>query len=367
MTISSPTPLRYQPSFESFEKDEAETGHELDTTLRKIQEKTYADGGHALRAVHAKSHGLLRGELQVLEGLPPTLAQGLFARPARYPVILRISTIPGDILEDSVSTPRGLAIKVIGVEGARLPGSEDATTQDFILINGPSFLKKDGKSFSSSLKLLAATTDKAEVLKKVLSAVLRGAEHVIESAGGQSPTLAALGGQQEVHPLGDTYYSATPYLYGDYMAKVSAVPVSAELVALTKKRLDFAGRPDGLRQSVVDFFAGQGGEWELRVQLCTDLESMPIEDAKTVWPEEKSPYLAVARLVIPPQVGWSAARSKAIDDGMTFSPWHGLAAHRPLGSVNRLRRQAYEKARQFRATHNGMPVVEPRNLEGFPD
>jgi hypothetical protein len=60
-------------------------------------------------------------------------------------------------------------------------------------------------------------------------------------------------------------------------------------------------------------------------------------------------------------------RSRIVDDGMTFSPWHGLAAHRPLGSVNRLRRQAYEKAREFRATHNGTPVVEPRNLAGFPD
>lgn len=90
--------------------------------------------------------------------------------------------------------------------------------------------------------------------------------------------------------------------------------MSAELMALTKKRMDFAGQPDRLRQSVVDFFARQSGEWELRVQLCTDLDSMPIEDAKTVWPEDRSPYVAVARIVIPPQIGWSATRSKVVDD-----------------------------------------------------
>jgi hypothetical protein len=69
--------------------------------------------------------------LEVDAGLPAELAQGLFAKPRRYPVVIRISTIPGDILDDSVSTPRGMAVKVIGVEGERLEGSENDVTQDF--------------------------------------------------------------------------------------------------------------------------------------------------------------------------------------------------------------------------------------------
>jgi hypothetical protein len=359
-------PIRYQPSFEVRERDEAQTGQEINATMHKIQEITCEDGKRPLRAVHAKSHGLLRGELRVLEGLPEVLAQGMFARGGTYPVVLRISTTPGDILDDGVSTPRALAIKVVGVEGDRLLGSEGATTQDFILINGPAFLKKDGKSFASSLKLLAATTDKAPGLKKVLSAVLRGAEQAIESVGGESPTLINLGGQPQTHPLGDTFYSATPYLYGEYMVKVCATPVSPGLTALTKQPVDLRGKPNGLREAIIEFFAARGAEWELRVQLCTDLSAMPIEDAKTVWPEDRSPYVAVARILVPPQTGWSEARSRAVDDGMAFSPWHGLAAHRPLGSVNRLRRQAYEMARQFRASRNGHSVGEPRSLDDFP-
>jgi len=42
-------------------------------------------------------------------------------------------------LDDSVSTPRGLARKVIGVEGERREGSEGDVTQDYVLINGPAF------------------------------------------------------------------------------------------------------------------------------------------------------------------------------------------------------------------------------------
>src|SRR5262249_23564703 len=154
---------------------------ELIETMSKIQEKTYADGGHALRSVHAKSHGLLRGELRVLPNLPEPLAQGLFERPGTYPVVIRFSTNPGDVLDDTVSTPRAMALKVVGVPGARLPGSEKDVTQDFILINGPAFLNKDGRHFVRGLKLLAATTDRAPALKKVLSAVLRGAETLIET------------------------------------------------------------------------------------------------------------------------------------------------------------------------------------------
>ena len=118
-----PAPVIYQPGFETRSPQEAETIAELIETLRSISETTLEDGGHALRSVHAKSHGLLQGELTVLEGLPPELAQGVFAKVASYPVVLRFSTTPGDILDDSVSAPRGLGIKLIGVEGERLPGA----------------------------------------------------------------------------------------------------------------------------------------------------------------------------------------------------------------------------------------------------
>jgi hypothetical protein len=359
-------PVRFEPVFERREPDEAETTRALVETMRQIQEKTFEDGGHALRSVHAKSHALLQGELEVLVGLAPELAQGMAARPARLPVVMRLSTNPGDILDDNVSTPRGLAIKVIGVQGERLHGSEGDNTQDFVLVNGPAFLKHDAKSFLTSLKLLAATTDKAPGLKKVLSSALQGVEKVIEGAGGKSPTLISLGGHPETHPLGETYYSQVPMLWGEYMAKVSVAPIAPELTALTRRPVRIDGKPDGLRELVAEHFAQRGGTWELRVQLCTNLEEMPIEDAKVVWPEERSPYVAVARIRVAPQPSWSEARADAVDDRMSFSPWHGVAAHRPIGSVMRVRKAAYEAARAFRESRNHQPVQEPRALETLP-
>src|SRR6201996_1890296 len=172
LVSSIQTFVRYTPQVEQLEDDESETTQGLIQTLRSISEQTLADGGHALRSVHAKAHGVLRGELEVSGSLPEYLAQGLFAKFSRYPVVMRFSTIPGDILDDSVSTPRALAIKVIGGEGERLEGSEGDVTQDFVLNNGPAFGAPNPKRFLARLRLLARTTNRAQRLKKILSAVM---------------------------------------------------------------------------------------------------------------------------------------------------------------------------------------------------
>lgn len=360
-------PLAYEPRFEVLEDGEADTCEQLVKTLLGISATTFKDSGHALRSVHAKSHGLLRGELQVLPGLPKILAQGIFAQPGSWPLVMRLSTTPGDILDDSVSTPRSMAVKVIGVAGERLGGSADARTQDLVLVTGDAFGAPSAKKFLSSLKLLAHTTDKAPKLKNALSAVLRGTEKIVEALGGESGTLKALGGYPETHILGETFYSQAPILFGPYMAKVCVAPVSPELVELVHSPLNVNGKPNGLREAVIAFFSAHAAEWEVRVQLCVDLVSMPIEDSSVPWPQVLSPYQAVARIRVPRQLAWSAARSQAIDDGMAFSPWHGVAAHRPIGSIMRVRKVAYELSAKFRTDRNGQRMLEPDSLDNLPD
>lgn len=359
-------PVAYTPSVEQVDPDEEKVFAELDETLSKIREKTFEDSGHARRSVHAKAHGVLRARMSVLGGLTDTLAQGLFAQPGEYDVLMRFSTNPGDVLDDKVSVPRGLALKVFGVPGERLHGSEADVTQNFVFADSPAFSAPNAKKFLGSLKPLAATTDVAEGAKKALSATLRVAERVVEAFGGQSSTLISMGGHPMTHVLGASFYSGAALRYGDYIAKFSVVPVSAALAALADQKVDLDGRPDGLREEVMAFARGHRMEWELRVQLCTDLESMPVEDASVPWPEDRSPYVAVARITVEPQAAWNDAIQKFSEDGMFFSPWRGLAAHQPLGNVMRSRKVAYEQSARFRAERNGTPVVEPVDLSGFP-
>lgn len=355
--------VRYSPDVERVDPDEVEVNAELAETFRQIIETTHKDLGHGFRGVHAKSHALLKAELRVLDGLPAQYAEGLFARPGSYDALVRISTGAGDILPDSISLIRGFAIKVLGVEGARLQGSEGDTTQDFLFANGVAFPAPGPRKFLQNLKLLAKTTDKVEGLKKAVSAVFRTAEKGLEALGGESALLEQLGGHPHTHPLGERFFSQAPIRYGDYIAKLGIVPLSPNFNALEGKEIDIAGRDDALREEIGEMLSREGGEWELRVQLCRDLDANPIEDASVAWPEDDNPYVAVAVIRVAPQTSWSWDRARVVDDSMAFNPWHGIEAHRPLGAVMRARRIAYPASSELRGRLNGCPLHEPVNTD----
>ena len=356
--MATAAPVRFSPTVEDVQPDEQKVISELNETFDTILERTAEDGGHAVRSVHAKSHGILEGTLTIDDGLPPELAQGLFAKPGKHKVYMRLSTNAGDILPDAISLPRGLALKVLNVEGERLPGAQ-GKTQDFVMVNGPVFTAETAKDFLGNLKMLAKTTDRLEGTKKVISSVLRGVNTALESVGIESPKVQSLGGAPNVDPLGETYYSVTPFRYGDYIAKFSVAPVAPELTALTGKEIDASEREDAIRETVQSEMRKTNGQWELRVQLCRDLDKQPVEDPTVEWKEEEAPFRRVATISVAPQDSWDAAKVQAVNEEMRFSVWTGLAAHQPLGNINRARKAPYEHSAKFRERVNGCPIHEP--------
>jgi hypothetical protein len=145
------------------------------------------------------------------------------------------------------------------------------------------------------------------------------------------------------------------------------VPLSDNLNALRGKHVDHPHSWNCLKDSIVSFFQKETAVWELRVQLCTDLTKMPVEDASVEWDERLSPPLALARITAHPQNAYSDARRLWVDEQLSFTPWHSLAAHRPLGSIMRARFKAYQASSQFRHTAEGRPTVEPRSIGELPD
>ncbi|MEU9821906.1 hypothetical protein ACIGG9_19080 [Pseudonocardia alni] len=55
------------------------------------------------------------------------------------------------------------------------------------------------------------------------------------------------------------------------------------------------------------------------------------------------------------------------DDPIAFRPWHGLAAHRPTGPVNRLRRRACQELGAQRGDLNAVAVTGMRSASELPD
>ena len=360
--------LTYTPEIEAIRPNEQKINAQIADTMTRIATAIGDQFRHTMRPVHAKSHGLLRAKLTIQGDVPEQYCQGLFAEPGTFDAIVRLSTTPGDILPDSASSPRAWAIKVIGTPEAAvmLPGHEQHHTQDFLCQPGKAFGVADAEAFLKQTLFIEKHATDSAALKEAVSAAARLAESAIETVGGQIGILKKLG-NPETHILGESFYSQTPLRYGNYIAKIAFVPASENLIALKDKKLEHPGDYSALRDAVVRFFKIERAEWNVCAQLATDLEKTPIEDASAVWPEELSPYVTVARLTAEPQEAYSVARRIFVDERLSFSPWHGLLAHQPLGNINRARRLAYRTAAAFRRTQEGRAEIEPTSIDELPD
>lgn len=350
-------PLRYGPDTETTAPDEARIIRDLLDSFDHILRTTAQDYGHAVRTVHAKAHAILRGRLVIDATLPPELAQGLFAQAGTHPAWLRISTNRGDLISDKVSLPRGIALKVEDAQGPRLEGAV-GTSQDFLMVNGPVFATPTAREFARQLKLLAATTDRGEGAKIVLSKALQVISGALGRIGIESTALAGLGGAPQVDPLGETYFSATPFRYGAHVAKFRLRPLSPALTALTGAAIDTDQGQHPIRDRVRSEIATFDAEWAFEVQLARDPARQPVEDASIEWDETEAPFVQVATLYVPRQDSWDTGQVDLVDRQMRFSPWNGLVAHQPLGGVNRARRLTYEQSAAFRARFNRCPMQD---------
>jgi hypothetical protein len=164
-----------------------------------------------------------------------------------------------------------------------------------------------------------------------------------------------------------TFFSAAPLRFGDYVAKLCITPYSGSVTGLQGQLVPPDAPAEAFRDMVIDFFAANSAEYELQAQLCTDLMAMPIEDATAAWPQSLSPYVGVAKLRFNPQTTETPERRRFGDDVLSFNPWRGLDAHRPLGSINRLKKMVYEASSDFRHHVNKVPRIEPEDITELPD
>src|SRR5262249_785525 len=93
-------------------------------------------------------------------------------------------------------------------------------------------------------------------------------------------------------------------------------------------------------------------------------EHTPIEDSKQEWSEEISKPERVGTIRIPIQDCMSPEQALFCEN-FSFSPWHALPEHRPLGLVNRVRKIAYHEISKLRHELKQVPRQEPTGDEKF--
>jgi hypothetical protein len=128
--------------------------------------------------------------------------------------------------------------------------------------------------------------------------------------------------------------------HGDYIAKVRFAPVPAFAERVVQRSLDLGSAPEVYRPALIAELRDRPYEFDVQVQLCTDLARMPVEDVTVEWPEALSAFVTVAKLRIPQQ-DISGDDNLEKMDALSFTPWRVTAEHKPLGSIMRARREVY--------------------------
>ena len=313
----------------------------IDSLIRQLRAKMEGEYGKSriLRDAHPKMHGCVRGEFVVASDLPEELRIGLFKQRNTYPVWLRFSNQSGTVAPDAKGDIRGIALKLMGVDGEKLlPNATHGTTHDFILISERRFVTRDVAEFDALVNALTGGP-----LKMILFFLtnLRAARNLFVSLKHFS------------NPLGIRYFSVAPYLLGKRAVKYSLTPRVAGSGVVPVHPSD-----DYLREAMVKQLSSGAAVFDFSVQVQTDPYTMPIEDPGVTWDETVSPFRNVATLTIGPQE-FDTPQQREFGDNLVFNPWRCLPEHQPLGGIGRARKQVYQALSAFRHERNQTTAAEP--------
>ncbi len=291
------------------------------------------------RDAHPKMHGLVKAEFIVDPDLPDELRIGLFRHPATYPAWIRFSNQNAGLDPDIARDIRGMAIKVMGVPGEKLLDLQKTEpTQDFILISTNVFVTRDVAQFDA---LIQAMTGSLWQKIRFFSTHWRVICNLVKSM------------RRFANPLQIRYFSTTPYLFGSTAVKYRALPHIQ-----VPDTLPANPQHDYLRLAMVRQLNQQEARFDFSVQLQTNPDSMPIEDPGQAWDEAASPFRKVATIRIPQQA-FDNERQREFGENLSYTPWHCLPDHRPLGGINRARKVVYDVISTFRHEQNQVSQKEP--------
>lgn len=346
-------PVAHENEFgERISPDDGALDKEIaDLSVAILKKDAAAKKGLMTRDVHAKHHGCVRATFAVDKDVPDDLRAGVFAEPGKeYAAWIRFSNGSPKIQDDKKGDARGMAVKLMGVDGDKLLESErEARTQDFLMINHDAFFIKDSKDYVEFFKLIEKGANPARFFFGRLP--WRWTEFA-------AARQIAKKGKKAINPLFSPYFSATPYLLGEKNVIKFAVRPCAASPDLQNR---FRGSPDYLRLNMtrsLDVRDGEPACFEFMVQKRADPETMSVEDSRIPWDQRKSAFIPVATMTIPVQE-FAGEKQMRFCENLSFTPWHSLPAHRPLGNVNRTRKLVYETISKFRHESNHEIRREP--------
>jgi len=369
--------VRYDPEVER-------TDPTFEQALQTVIERTthYVAGSvesegieRAVRDAHAKGYGLVRGEVEILAELPPEYAQGIYATPGRHEALIRFSNgSPHTGADVRMGNGVGMGLKILGITGPTLLEDEpDSGTFDYALINHPVFFANTVEHYVFIQQLFLQQGEAPPANESPAMARARFHQFLYNFLTGMGTLPPEEWAWEELHAflslrqlkpinlLLSSYWTMGAVRHGDYIAKVRTTPVQVYADQVVRRALDPTSTAEVFRPALVAELRERPYEFDLQVQLCVDVDRMPVEDVTVEWPEQLSPFVTVAKLRLPRQDIGGEDNLKTMD-AVSLTPWRCTAAHRPLGNIMRARKEVYRQSSILRHRLNHQVRKEPKDL-----
>lgn len=343
--------------------------HIVELTLKQLLMR-YPGDTRVRRGVHAKGHGCVTATFEVLPDVALNLRQGVFSTPGKkYSALVRFSNADPSLIKPDTKPAgggnplehgsRGMAIKLLGVEGKMLGNVHGSPTQDFLMVNQPVFAFANVEDYEVLSRVLVDNNDDPRPFfverlgpKAPPPGQLRAKETfgIVSRVRSSSMTASPPAYQiPPASPVDNDYFSAAPFLFGpDQVMRFRVRPASRSTDVPEVSDSDY------LRKALIKRLGNRTAgdvvfQFEIQARPATSIEpDVDIENASHDWPETSTcQFEQVATLTIPLQE-FDTPELQERCERLVFTPWHCLEAHRPLGGINRLRRAVYEASAMFR-------------------
>lgn len=277
--------------------------------------------------------------------LAARLLQGMFARPGKYPAIVRFANSDPKSNSDFKPDVRSLSFSVdLTRNGTTIPAA-NVPRQDFSLQNTTTLPINDARAFLATMKLLTASNPAAGLWSLSFKDKLR----VLRTMA-----LVQVQTHQKVKPYQQLCYgSDVPFRHGTVdVVKYSAIPRQDNPAHPLVR-----SNPNALKDELARHLKEDGrmSAFDFAVQFL-DVDRMTywgkrrdanfwIENASVNWKETEAPFHRIARLTLlsKSQLQPEVAEAAYIDVTGNSTP-----DSRPLGSINRARWPAEVASRKAR-------------------
>ncbi len=331
------------------EPNEKENIRKIVELMKEFQKKENP-ASPSRRDAHAKHHACLKGEFKVDKGIPEKFRFGVFKQKTEYPVWIRFSNGSGKMKSDSEEDARGFAMNLMNVDGEKLLENEKAEkTQDFLMMNHNSFFVKTIKDYVEFSEKVAMGKPFGFFLG------LNPFQWRLQELG----VVSAIKKKKVFDLLATQYFSVVPFLLGETAVKYSVRPCAKSDYSPNNKTGE-----NFLKENLKEYFSKNDACFDFLIQIQKDPNKMPIEDSTIAWDESISPFVKIATVQIPKQA-FDSEKQMNFCENLSFTPWHSLPEHRPIGGMNRVRKEVYEAISEQRHNANKNKRFEPDGKDKF--